>query len=393
MCSNSEQLKNQIEHNGNHTNRPVKVEVSTFQTANGVTEYQLMFHPTATENLFETQLGAVLEAYKEVRATGLSQAVPVFMRFFVSDAANQSALLFRQLEGQTECAVSVVEQAPLDGAKVTLWVYLQTDVAVKALPSGLYAVKHGAYTHYWSGTGHYADGDSESQTRRLLENYITQLTEEGCTLTDDCIRTWFFVQNVDVNYAGVVKARNEVFATQNLTSKTHFISSTGINGRHADHHVLVQLDTYAVKGLQSGQIKFLYAPTHLNPTYEYGVSFERGTAVDYADRRQVFISGTASIDNRGEVLHLGDIRQQTLRMWENVEALLKEAECSFDDVQQMIVYLREVTDYATVRRMYDERFPNMPKVIVYAPVCRPGWLIEMECIAIKAMDNAQFKPL
>ena len=61
------------------------------------------------------------------------------------------------------------------------------------------------------------------------------------------------------------------------------------------------MDTYAVKGLQPGQIQFLYAPTHLNPTYEYGVTFERGTAVTYGDRKQIFISGTASIDNKGEI--------------------------------------------------------------------------------------------
>lgn len=63
------------------------------------------------------------------------------------------------------------------------------------------------------------------------------------------------------------------------------------------------MDTYAVAGLQPEQIHFLYAPTHLNPTYEYGVSFERGTYVDYGDRRQIFISGTASINNKGEVVY------------------------------------------------------------------------------------------
>ena len=380
--------KNNIEHNGIQTTEAVRIEVSTFKAGAGVEEYHLMFHPTATEDLFEVQLQSVLRAYKEVRVTGLPSAVPVFMRFFVSDAANQSEILYRHLAEYNECAVSVVEQAPLDGAKVSLWVYLQTGVEVKSLSNGLYAVTHGDYVNYWSGTSCYDIEDSESQTRLLLVNYVDQLKEVGCSLADDCIRTWFFVQNVDVNYAGVVKARNEVFETQNLTSKTHFISSTGINGRHADYHVLVQMDTYAVKGLQKEQIQFLYAPTHLNPTYEYGVSFERGTAVHYGDRSQVFISGTASIDNKGNVLHLGDIQKQTLRMWENVEALLSEAECNFSDVQQMIVYLRDVTDYKVVRRMFDERFPNTPKLIVYAPVCRPGWLIEMECIATKAFDKA-----
>lgn len=193
-----------------------------------------------------------------------------------------------------------------------------------------------------------------------------------------------------MNYAGVVKARNEVFVTQGLTPQTHYIASTGIGGRHADTQVLVQMDTYAVLGIRQEQIHYLYAPTHLNPTYEYGVSFERGTYVDYGDRRQVFISGTASINHRGEVVHPGDIRKQTERMWENVETLLKEAEMSFDDIGQMLVYLRDAADYAVVRKMFDQRFPEIPKVILLAPVCRPGWLIEMECMGTKMMKHTQY---
>ena len=192
---------------------------------------------------------------------------------------------------------------------------------------------------------------------------------------------------MDVNYAGVVKARNEVFVTQDLTEKTHYISSTGIGGRHADPKVTVQMDTYAVDGLKSEQIHYLYAPTHLNPTYEYGVSFERGTYVDYGDRRQVFISGTASINNKGEVVYPGDNRKQTERMWENVEALLKEADCGFGDVGHIIVYLRDIADYAVVKEMFDKRFPDTPRVITLAPVCRPGWLVEMECMAVKKISD------
>ena len=111
--------------------------------------------------------------------------------------------------------------------------------------------------------------------RLLLNDYVMNLMQEGCTLADNCMRTWIFVQNIDNNYAGVVKARNEVFMTQNLTSETHFIASTGIGGRMADPKVLVQLDAYAVEGISSEQVHYLYARTHLNPTYEYGVQRER----------------------------------------------------------------------------------------------------------------------
>ncbi len=115
--------------------------------------------------------------------------------------------------------------------------------------------------------------------------------------------------------------------------------------------------------------------------------------MEYGDRQQLFISGTASIDNHGNVLYVGDIRNQTKRMWENVEALLAERQHSFDNVVQMIVYLRDIADYQIVKQMHDERFPNIPKVIVWASVCRPTWLVEMECISIKESMNPDFAPL
>ena len=83
---------------------------------------------------------------------------------------------------------------------------------------------------------------------------------------------------------------------------------------------------------------------------------------------------------------------QTKHMWENVEALLKEAGSSYDEVMQMIVYLRDISDYHTVKALYDERFPDKPKVFVHGPVCRPGWLVEMECMAIKNVQDDAFAP-
>lgn len=365
-------------------------EISKFEVEGGVTEYHVMVHATRPEQSFQEQLDAVLNAYYNLIDTELKGASSVIKRYFLSDAANQYDTLLASVPEAPACACSVVEQAPLNGTKVALWAYLLTDIGAGSFNEELYRVQHGTYTHLWGGTSVSHAPSSEEQTSLLLKHYVMQLLSNGGHLADDCIRTWFFVQNVDVNYAGVVKARNEEFFTQNLTSKTHFISSTGINGRNADPSVLVQLDTYAVLGLKPEQIKFLYAPTHLNPTYEYGVSFERGTRVDYGDRRQVFISGTASIDNKGNVLHVGDIRRQTERMWENVDALLSEAECGFEDVGQMIVYLRDVADYAVVNEMFEKRFPGIPRVIVHAPVCRPGWLIEMECMATKEVKNEEY---
>ena len=370
--------------------KQVTIELSGFEVPDGVAEYHAILRIINPRLTYIEQVNYLLDAYTQLLEEELEGAISVFKRFFLSDAANQTTYVLSVLGERTTGALSIVEQPPLDGTKIALWVYLQKGVQARSLSNGLFEIKHGGYRHLWTAYNFNQASNSEEQTRILLNDYIAQLEEQGCRLADNCIRTWFFVQNVDVNYMGVVKARNEVFATQNLTKNTHFIASTGIAGRHANPKVFVQMDAYAVEGLNPEQVHYLYAPTHLNPTYEYGVSFERGTYIDYGDRRQVFISGTASINNKGEIVHPGDVCKQTERMWENVETLLKEAECSFDHVQHLLVYLRDISDYSVVSEMFEKRFPTIPKVYLLAPVCRPGWLVEMECMAVKPLSDNHF---
>ena len=82
-------------------------------------------------------------------------------------------------------------------------------------------------------------------------------------------------------------------------------------------------------------------------------------------------------------MHHGDIRRQVIRMWENVDALLAEAECDRDDIAEILVYLRDPADYAVVEPMFANACPSTPTLFLHAPVCRPGWLVEMECVAVK----------
>ena len=363
-----------------------RADIICFDNGTEVKEYQAIIHVSQKRLTYVQQLEAVMNAYQ-----GLLDQFPdtqaVFKRYFLSDAANQADDIV--VADMTDCAKSIIQQAPLDGTKVALWVYLMSNVQTSMTKSGLYEVRHGDFRHLYNASAHNLAANSEYQMRLLFNEYIMQLAEEGCTLSDNCIRTWLFVNDIDLNYGGVVRARNQVFFTQGLTVHTHFIASTGIGGRQGDPNVLSQMDNYAIAGIKPEQIHYLYAPTHLNRTSDYGVSFERGTYIDYADRRHVFISGTASINNKGEILFPKDVENQTRRMWENVEALLKEADCTYDDVSEMIVYLRDVADYELVRSLYEERFPNKPYVIVHAPVCRPGWLVEMECMAVKTNNNPE----
>ena len=366
------------------------VAVNSFKVPGGTAEHHLIVHVTDSRLPFIEQLEALFNAYEAVLEGDLKGAHSVFKRYFLSDAANQANVLQGMASEGSDCAISIVQQAPLNGTKVALWCYLIEGATGRVLSDGMYEVQHGAYRELWSTGNLNGAANSEYQTRLLLSDYVLKLNEQGLKLADHCVRTWFFVQDIDRNYSGVVKARNEVFKTQNLTSDTHFIASTGIGGGTPQMESLVLMDALAIDGIKPGQMHYLYARTHLNPTYEYGVSFERGTYVDFGDRRKVYISGTASINNKGEIMYAGDICKQTARMMENVEMLLQEAACTYDDVDQMVVYLRDPADYQVVKEIYEQRFPTIPKVFINAFVCRPGWLIEMECMATKKITNPSF---
>ena len=353
-------------------------------TAGEVEEVHAMLHVEPRCELFEGQIARIQQAEKILlEMEDVQGSCIVFKRYFLSDATNQVPVI-QEHDG---CTISYIQQPPLDGSKVAVWLYLQKGTEVKPMNNST-IVRHNGYQHIWTfGLMDSTSATSYMQTWQTLFIYIDILKLFQATLEGNCVRTWFFVRDVDTQYGGLVKSRRECFVEQGLTPETHYIASTGIGGSPYDPKALVQLDSYAMTGFEPQQQRYLYGLSHLNRTIEYGVTFERATLMQYGDRNHVFISGTASINHKGEVMYVGNVQQQTFRMWENVETLLNEGGMSYEDVMQIIVYLRDSADYEMVKGMFDQKFPHIPTVFTLAPVCRPTWLIEMECIAVKKANN------
>lgn len=338
-----------------------------------IKEYHHIIRVSDRRAPFHAQLSDLLDKVGELSA---GKKI-FFLRIFMSDAANQQEAVESALRDKGLSA-SVIQQPPLDGSKIAAWLWT------------IEGELNPAYEHKVTYNLVSDAGNSLDQMSAIFSAYDEELRAEGMTVADDCIRTWIFVRDVDTNYAGVVVGRRNYFDTIGLTPQTHYIASTGIQGAVSDHHKVVDMDAYAVKGLQKGQIRHLYAKTHLNPTYEYGVTFERGTSITYGDRKHIFISGTASIDDKGRIVHVGDVRNQTVRMMENIAALLAEADAVIDDIRSAVLYLRDAADHAVVSELFKERWPMLDPVFVQAPVCRPGWLIEMECVAVAEKNVSGF---
>ncbi len=359
--------------------------VAYFAPEGKIGEAHAILQVEGNGDLFEEQLSRLLEAEKRLAERPQMEGMKaVFKRYFLSDALNQASLI---PEETTECSVSFIQQVPLNGSKVALWIYF-VSVDEIAKKHGFTVVDNNGYQHLWRMGITSDEGDSYAQSETILNEYEAGLSKFGANIAENCIRTWFFVRDVDIQYNGLVVARREYFDKIGLTKDTHYIASTGIGGNSASRKAIHQLGTYAVKGLQPEQITYLQAASHMNRTSDYGVTFERATQIEYGDRSHIYVSGTASIDNKGKVVHIGDIRKQTERMWANVETLLKEGGQDWNDVMQIIVYLRDIADASVVEDMFMEKFPDTPFVLTLAPVCRPEWLIEMECIGVKEAKTA-----
>jgi enamine deaminase RidA (YjgF/YER057c/UK114 family) len=290
---------------------------------------------------------------------------PVFVRFFLSDAQNQADALRAALDARfKDVAVSIVEQPPLDGSRISALV--QTSARE---PYFLF--------HSLRLTEDEAKGlDAYAQSRLLFDKYLRIIRPMGLELKTHCVRTWIYVRDIDANYAGLVKARNDVFAEEGLSHQTHYIASTGIGGATERQHAVVAIDFLTRPDIEEGDKTYLKALSHLSPTQDYGVAFERGVRLSDG---HIYISGTASIDHQGKVLHQGDVLAQADRLLENISVLLQEGGSSLEKVPYFIVYLRDISDYALVDAYMQKRFPHVPRILLEARVCRPSWLIEMEC--------------
>ena len=334
----------------------------------------------------------------------LSGGEIVFSRLYVSDIANQdrqlttSKLYLRLCSG----AISVIEQRPLNRCAIALFAYFATPVLQKQLrnsgmaetraPSQVLVVgKH--YRMLWlANCVQPGLTDAKRQMDSILEHATLAMTEQGMRWLPNALRSWIFIRDIDDNYLPMVQSRRAFFESHGLTDQTRTLASTGIEGRFAHPESRVGMDLLCMDGLDTSQISKMEAPECLSPASQYGATFERGLRVDFGDRAHLHLSGTASIDQNGEILHTGNVEKQTQRTLENLQALLLAQGSSFSDLAYVLVYLRDASSLKIVRSKLQQHLPvDIPRLFLEAGVCRPGWLVEIEGLAFISQQS-QFKP-
>ena len=127
----------------------------------------------------------------------------------------------------------------------------------------------------------------------------------------------------------------------------------------------------------------------INEAYDYGSAFSRGMRIDLNGLSILLISGTASIDDAGLTVHVGDLRAQLRRTFDNITKLLAAEGATWHDIVRTTCYLRDIErDYQAFNEertaFYKEQQldPLPASTGIQAILCRPDLLIEIEAIAM-----------
>jgi enamine deaminase RidA (YjgF/YER057c/UK114 family) len=123
--------------------------------------------------------------------------------------------------------------------------------------------------------------------------------------------------------------------------------------------------------------------------YEKPSSFARGMRIDIGNVVILLISGTASIDEAGITVHVGDFRAQCRRTYQNITGLLESEGATWHDVVRTSCYLRDIdrdyVEFNEERTMFfaEQGLDPLPASTgIEAKLCRPDLLVEMEAIAM-----------
>jgi enamine deaminase RidA (YjgF/YER057c/UK114 family) len=200
----------------------------------------------------------------------------------------------------------------------------------------------------------------------------------------DVLRTWIYLDDIDRDYDALNASRNEFFGREGVS---RLPASTGISAGLHPVGTGCSVDVYGLLNPEIAECEIMTTPT-LNEAPEYGSAFSRGMKVAVPEQTYLYISGTASVDEKGDTVHVGQRREQMERMLLNIRELLQGQGATFADLAQGVTYLKSADMAELYREVLAEwGVSGFPHSIVEAHVCRPDLLTEMEAIAVIPSDR------
>jgi enamine deaminase RidA (YjgF/YER057c/UK114 family) len=223
-------------------------------------------------------------------------------------------------------------------------------------------------------------GDESHQARAMFDQAHGILQSHGASFLK-VPRTWLWLGDITAWYDRFNRARNAFFTDCGILGaavRPPMPASTGIGLRPAGGAACAMDLTAVLEPAQA--IEYFQAGGKQRSAFEYGSAFSRASRAVTPAGQTVFVSGTASIDQNGHTVHVGDAARQIERTIENVLALLSDMQCRPDDVVQALVYCKTVEAEALFEAVKGTL--DWPWITMITDVCRPDLLFEIEVTAV-----------
>ena len=102
-----------------------------------------------------------------------------------------------------------------------------------------------------------------------------------------------------------------------------------------------------------------------------------------AEGKFVFVAGQVGTEPKTKSLPDG-IAKQTEQALNNIKAILSAAGSKLEDVVRVGVYLRNISDFQAMNKVYETFFPQNPPARSTIEAKLAGeYLVEIDCVALK----------
>jgi 2-iminobutanoate/2-iminopropanoate deaminase len=122
---------------------------------------------------------------------------------------------------------------------------------------------------------------------------------------------------------------------------------------------------------------------HINPE---ALSRSRGYSQVVKVGNTVYIAGQISAGPDGTVVGKGDPESQARQVWRNIEAAVKAAGGTLQNVVKTTTYVTNIQYATAVRKVREELFqssnPPTSTLLVVAGLASPDYMVEIEAIAV-----------
>ena len=216
------------------------------------------------------------------------------------------------------------------------------------------------------------------QAENLFEKSDKILKNFGSSFRD-VIRTWLYADKILDWYSELNLARNKFFEKNKIYE--HLVpASTGIGIPNLSGAAIASQVLAVIP--KNGSVKIEKANSPLqNPALNYKSSFSRGIKLEVKNDREIFISGTASINKKGETVFLDDTRKQIEMTMDVVSAILADANMDWENVTNALVYFKNKDEFNLFDEYCSEKKISIPHIKINADICRDNLLFEIEAEA------------